>query len=986
MKELLLFYDKFNKNHSFSNDLTANITLNTLFTSDLDIIENDEAVKEFNKFGGIYTIDNNIDYKMYKVIMFKNPKTDEKHTIVEIQYDKLKKLISDDKKVPNPEFLRKLAYFNKMYSIKKESTETRLEKVINNAMTKLNDPSDKMIENPDFLKNKLFQYQKRTINWMIEQENNENSYVLEKENGIYINEEIYYDTELEKFVIDKKEEIKFNGSALIDAVGLGKTIQLLTLSLLNVPKDISIYRKGINFFNSRATLIVTPSQIACQWSREIEIWMKKEYKVILLLTKVHFDKCTYFDMVNADFVITSYAFLENKHFIGSWAEEVHDNKNYYKSKDFSETHTLEVFEKMGKRLLENPANLLETNPNIFLISWERVALDEFHEIYTVDKYKNIKNLVPLFKAKHKWCITATPFDKNNYGLIDMINFVTGIKVKDNIINNDDVYNHLINSFFRRNTKAGVIAENSVPPYHEEIIWLKFSETERMIYNAYLVNNNIDRYSELLRQICCHPMLAEAIKNGMSENCTLEEIKDNMVSKYKKDMDDENKNVKKIQRRIERFSIKILRFERKRMGRLIKKKGYKPTVDLSDLPLENNTDEEDVEDNIDEDEEDDDGETGGKPITISKDNIKEVMKIIGSAWNERRVTLDKMYLHKENLNIKLNEAKQKYNGTKDTYTFYNNVMEKIEIIKETNRKRMRGELDEEEEKSAKCTICMDKLNETDLGVTKCGHLFCGEEIKDWIKDSPKCPICSTSMKLSDIYTISYEMEKVETIDDAMSNEKSELINKVGTKLGNLILFLKSSNKRTIVFSQWSSLLDKVGVVLSQFGIRNVYCKGNVWVRNKAITSFCTDDKINVIMLSSDGAAAGANLTQAEQVILLDPVTGSYEKRMNIENQAIGRAHRTGLKHKLTVYRFIIKDTIEEEIYLENKRNDEENKKDIEVIEINDSEINVNEEMLEEITSKTNKIDLSTIKKTKKKVETKMVVNNNINNIEEEFNDF
>jgi SNF2 family DNA or RNA helicase len=78
----------------------------------------------------------------------------------------------------------------------------------------------------------------------------------------------------------------------------------------------------------------------------------------------------------------------------------------------------------------------------------------------------------------------------------------------------------------------------------------------------------------------------------------------------------------------------------------------------------------------------------------------------------------------------------------------------------------------------------------------------------------------------------------------------------------------------------------------YGIKTAYCKGNVWQRDKAIRLFNIDDSYKVIMLSSESAASGTNLTKAQQVILLDPVSGSYEYRRNTEWQAIGRAHRMG----------------------------------------------------------------------------------------------
>jgi SNF2 family DNA or RNA helicase len=56
--------------------------------------------------------------------------------------------------------------------------------------------------------------------------------------------------------------------------------------------------------------------------------------------------------------------------------------------------------------------------------------------------------------------------------------------------------------------------------------------------------------------------------------------------------------------------------------------------------------------------------------------------------------------------------------------------------------------------------------------------------------------------------------------------------------------------------------------------------------------------------------------ANKIILLEPIYGNKEYRTNIENQAIGRSDRIGQNKPIDVYKFIIKDTIEEDILNNN----------------------------------------------------------------------
>ena len=130
-----------------------------------------------------------------------------------------------------------------------------------------------------------------------------------------------------------------------------------------------------------------------------------------------------------------------------------------------------------------------------------------------------------------------------------------------------------------------------------------------------------------------------------------------------------------------------------------------------------------------------------------------------------------------------------------------------------------------------------------------------------------------------------------------------------------------------------------------------------------------------MLSSDGAASGTNLTKAELVILLDPVYGSYEFRKNTEGQAIGRAHRMGQEKQVTVVRFIIKGTVEEEIYDMNKKEDEKLNISSIKFETSGEDITLDQEQIDKIAedaklAEENKKNKKT--KVDKKVITKKVV--------------
>lgn len=220
----------------------------------------------------------------------------------------------------------------------------------------------------------------------------------------------------------------------------------------------------------------------------------------------------------------------------------------------------------------------------------------------------------------------------------------------------------------------------------------------------------------------------------------------------------------------------------------------------------------------------------------------------------------------------------------------------------------------------CPICLDTIDNDEKAITKCGHKFCWDcinqthEMKANLQTRTfTCPTCNSPITNKDIFIYrqptNNETHKHSKLVEIVQHVKS-------TKIGNIIYYLKNNvvkGDKIILFSQWDELLHKVGNILQEQKLKIVYCNGTVFQRKKAIQSFMDpSNDINIILLSSRNAASGINLTAANKIILLEPVYGSGEYRSNIESQAIGRADRIGQKRPIEVHRFIIKNTIEEDI--------------------------------------------------------------------------
>lgn len=197
----------------------------------------------------------------------------------------------------------------------------------------------------------------------------------------------------------------------------------------------------------------------------------------------------------------------------------------------------------------------------------------------------------------------------------------------------------------------------------------------------------------------------------------------------------------------------------------------------------------------------------------------------------------------------------------------------------------------------CPVCLEIIEE--LAITDCGHIFCVDCIKQCLNTNGKCPNCRT---ITNFMIVGKE-------DKSLQND---MINQYGTKITDLIKFLKDTNDKVIIFSQWDRLLHKVGDILNDEGLSNVFCQGSIYQRNKCLQEFRKKD-IQILMMSLHYAVSGTNLTEAHQVVILDIYDGSKEDIEKKESQAIGRVHRLGQTNKINVTRFVMKDTLEEDLY-------------------------------------------------------------------------
>lgn len=163
----------------------------------------------------------------------------------------------------------------------------------------------------------------------------------------------------------------------------------------------------------------------------------------------------------------------------------------------------------------------------------------------------------------------------------------------------------------------------------------------------------------------------------------------------------------------------------------------------------------------------------------------------------------------------------------------------------------------------------------------------------------------------------ETVRVGNMKGGYKTEEAELADRHGSKSAALIMHLRKiqeSNERTIVFSYWHDTLKLVHRSLKKCDLGVSFCDGSSRSMSQAITDF-TSGETSILLLSAQAKASGANLQCATNVVLLDPSGSSAEHGATLEKQAIGRAVRMGQENSVTVFRFCVRESIEEQLYSE-----------------------------------------------------------------------
>lgn len=151
--------------------------------------------------------------------------------------------------------------------------------------------------------------------------------------------------------------------------------------------------------------------------------------------------------------------------------------------------------------------------------------------------------------------------------------------------------------------------------------------------------------------------------------------------------------------------------------------------------------------------------------------------------------------------------------------------------------------------------------------------------------------------------------------------------LGSKLSAVVEKVKNivnEGERVIVFVQFDDLKQIVSEALLEHGVLSLQVKGAVQQQVKALSVLQkekpdkNDPKV-ILLKMDDETSAGVNLTTCNHAVFVHPLLAATRQEYEAyETQAIGRIRRYGQTKTVHVWRFLARNTIDTEIFVDRSR--------------------------------------------------------------------
>ncbi|XP_032356115.1 helicase-like transcription factor isoform X2 [Etheostoma spectabile] len=208
----------------------------------------------------------------------------------------------------------------------------------------------------------------------------------------------------------------------------------------------------------------------------------------------------------------------------------------------------------------------------------------------------------------------------------------------------------------------------------------------------------------------------------------------------------------------------------------------------------------------------------------------------------------------------------------------------------------------------CSVCLESVHLP--VITHCAHVYCRPCIAQVInteQEAARCPLCRSEIKANEL--VEFPQEEMEE-EKSTNSDKWRTSSKVQALMGNLLrLRCEDSSIKYLVVSQFTRFLSILETPLREHGFSFVRLDGTMSQkkRTQVIQEFQSSAAGSpaIMLLSLKAGGVGLNLTAASHVFLMDPAWNPAT-----EEQCIDRCHRLGQTRKVIVTKFIVKDSVEE----------------------------------------------------------------------------
>ncbi|KAE8356421.1 SNF2 family N-terminal domain-containing protein [Aspergillus coremiiformis] len=709
------------------------------------------------------------------------------------------------------------------------------------------------------LKVKLLPHQQDGVNWMREKEigNSKNKGVLPK------------------------------GGILADDMGLGKTVQAIALMLTNrKPKDghrqITVPEgEGDDDDNtsevdgdnddsklppglSKSTLVVAPLALIKQWESEIIDKVELSHRPRVCVYHGTTRTKATDNLEDYDVVITTYGTLTSEH--GAI------NKSNKKS-------------------------------GIFSVYWYRIILDEAHTI----KNRNAKatQSACALDAEYRWCLTGTPMQNNLDELQSLIKFLRIKPYNDLAAWKEQITKPLANghgalaverlqvvlkAFMKRRTKDVLKLNNSLKPNKAT------SDGEQKKSSGFQI---------VKREVIKVP--AEFTPGELNFYKRLEQRTDNSLEKMMGGS------------KLDYAGALVL------LLRLRQSCNHPDLVksDLAkdkDILLQNGT-------------------SGSQAGAGKQDDLDNMADLFGAlsvvskkcdicqaelSQKEAKGGASRCDECETDLNISLtgnHNSKEKHSAKKDVVDLTESPSKRrseAQLARSRRNRKVVFDSDEEEEDDGEWIVPEDQRTVPDLGKAGGSDDEDAEGGGQWLgsEDSEDSETDSDDEGGPESPTRNHmggRTRNNESDEDDIYLNPGDGDNQVlpSTKIRHLMKILRqeSADYKFIVFSVFTSMLDKIEPFLQRAGIGFARYDGSMRndLREASLNKLRNNHATRVLLCSLRAGALGLNLTAASRVVILEPFWNPF-----VEEQAIDRVHRLNQTVDVKIYKLIIKDTVEERI--------------------------------------------------------------------------